>query len=101
MKDTKSIFQQPYRCGMEGRKAEEAEVQKMLAAKVIEPSTSESAISVILVPKPDGSLRSCVDYRKLNAVKKGDSYPMPRIDECIDSLGNATLFTTLDCKSGH
>lgn len=101
VKDTKPIFQQPYRCGIERRKAEEAEVQRMLAAEVIEPSTSEWASPVILVPKPDGSLRFCVDYRKLNAVTKRDSYPMPRMDDCIDSLGNATLFTTLDCNSGY
>ena len=73
----------------------------MLAAEVIKPSTSEWASPVILVPKPDGSLRFCVDYRKLNTVTKRDSYPMPRMDECIDSLGNATLFTTLDCNSGY
>ena len=98
---TKPIFQQPYRCGIERRKAEEAEVRRMLQAEVIEPSTSEWASPVILVPKPDGSLRFCVDYRKLNAVTKRDSYPMPRMDECIDSLGDATLFSTLDCNSGY
>ena len=95
------IFQQPYRCGIERRKAEDAEVQRMLAAKVIEPSMSEWASPIILVPKPDGSLRFCVDYRKLNAVTKRDSYPMPRMDECIDTLGDAKLFTTLDCNSGY
>ena len=75
------IYQQPYRSGIERRKAEGAEVRRMLQAEVIEPSTSEWASPVILVPKPDGSLRFCVDYRKLNAVTKRDSYPMPRMDE--------------------
>ena len=97
----KPIYQQPYRCGIERRKAEEAEVNRMLQAKVITPSNAEWASPIILVPKPDGSLRFCVDYRKLNSITVRDSYPMPRMDECIDSLGSATVFTTLDCNSGY
>ena len=97
----KPIFQQPYRAGPERRKAEEAEIQRMLDAEVIAPSVSEWASPVLLVPKPDGSLRFCVDYRRLNSVTKRDSYPMPRMDECIDSLGNACIFSTLDCNSGY
>jgi hypothetical protein len=54
-----------------------------------------------MVPKPDGSLRFCVDYRKLNAITVSDTYPLPRINECIDSLGEAAIFTTLDCNSGY
>ena len=50
--------------------------------------------------KADGSTRFCVDYRKLNAVTVRDSYPLPRMDECIDSLGDAKIFTTIDCVSG-
>ena len=73
----------------------------MLEAEVIVPTTSEWASPVILVPKPDKSLRFCVDYRKLNSVTKRDSYPMPRMDECIDSLGSANIFSTLDCNSGY
>ena len=73
----------------------------MLNAEVIAPSVSEWASPVLLVPKPDGSLRFCVDYRKLNSVTKRDSYPMPRMDECIDSFSNACLFSTLDCNSGY
>ena len=97
----KPIYQQPYRCGIERRKAEDAEVQRMLKAGVITPSNAEWASPVILVPKPDGSLRFCVDYRKLNSITVRDSYPMPRMDECIDSLGSATIFSTLDCNSGY
>ena len=53
------------------------------------------------VPKKDGKLRFCVDYRRLNTMTVKDSYPLPRMDECIDSLGDASVFTTLDAYSGY
>jgi Reverse transcriptase (RNA-dependent DNA polymerase) len=68
---------------------------------VIEPATSEWASPVVLVPKPDGSMRFCIDYRRLNTVTVRYSYPLPRMDECIDSLGDARVFCTLDCNSGY
>jgi hypothetical protein len=73
----------------------------MMKSKVIEPTTSEWASLVVLVPKPDGSMRFCIDYRRLNAVTVRDSYPLHRMEECIDSLWDATIFSTLDCNSGY
>jgi hypothetical protein len=72
----------------------------MLAQQVIEPATCEWASPIVLVPKADGALRCCVDYRRLNMITVPDTYPLLRMDECIDSLGDATVFTTLDCNSG-
>ena len=72
----------------------------MEASGVIEPSASEWAAPIVLVKK-DGSLSFCVDYRKLNVVARSDAYPMPRVDELIDKLGNASFITTLDLTRGY
>jgi hypothetical protein len=95
------VHSQPYRAGARAREAESSEVQRMLKSKVIEPTTSEWASPVVLVPKPDGSMRFCINYRRLNALTMRDSYPLPRMEECIDSLGDAKIFSTLNCNSGY
>jgi hypothetical protein len=91
----KPIHAKPYRAGPRAMENEASEVQRMLKEGVIEPASSKWASPVVLVPKPDGSMRFCVDYRRLNTLTKRDSYPLPRMDECIDSLGDAPLFSTL------
>jgi Reverse transcriptase (RNA-dependent DNA polymerase) len=98
---SKPTYSQLYRAGVKAMEAESAEIQRMLKAGVIEPATSEWANPVVLLPKPDGSMRFCIDYRMINAVTVHDYYPLPRIEECFDYLGNASVFSTLDCKSGY
>ena len=98
---TKPIRSMPYRQGPAMRTKTEAKIRKMLDAGVIEPATSEWATPIVLVPKKDGSLQFCVDYRRLNAKTVPDAYPLPRIDDCLDSLGDAEIFTTLDCNAGY
>ena len=88
---TRPTAQAPYRAGPKAREIEDAEVQKMLEAGVIEPAQSEWASPVLLVPKPDGSMRFCVDYRRFYAVTVKDTYPLPRMDECLDSLGGTKV----------
>ena len=73
----------------------------MLNQDIIEPSESPWASPVVLVRKKDGSLRYCIDYRKLNSVTVKDSYPLPRIDESLDALGGSRYFSTLDLASGY
>ena len=63
--------------------------------------TSPWASPTVLVPKKDGGVRFCVDFRKLNQVAKFDAYPMPRIEEMFESIGSATIVTTLDLASGY
>ena len=91
----------PYCAGPKTRELEKAEIDKQLAADIIEPACSEWAALVLFAPKKDGKLRFCIDYRKLNSMTVKDTYPLPRMDECIDTLGEAQYFTTLDAYSGY
>ena len=67
----------------------------------IRKSSSPWASAVVLVRKKDGSLRFCIDLRKLNARMVKDAYELPRIDETLDCLNGAVLFSQLDLKSGY
>ena len=98
---TRPVHCQPYRAGPKSREIQQSEVDKMLKAGFIEPACSEWASLVVLVPKSDGSLPFCVDYRMLNALTVKNTYPLPQIDEFLDSLGEAKFFTTLDCNSEY
>lgn len=91
----------PYRSGPKERELQGVELDKWLQEDAIEPSKSPWAAPVLFVPKKDGRMRFCVDYRRLNAVTIKDSYPLPRIDDCIDTLGEAVIFSTLDAYSGY
>ena len=77
------------------------ELGEMLEAGIIEHSSSEWSFPMVVVRKKDGSLRICVDYRRLNAITRVDSYPMPRIDELIERLGKARFVTTIDLTKGY
>jgi len=68
---------------------------------VIEPSDSEWSFPVVVVPKPGGYFRFCAAYRRLNERTVKDVFPIPRMDDCMDSLRNATVFSTLDCNAGY
>ena len=91
----------PYRLPYAYRELVREELRDMEQSGVIEPSTSEWASPVVLVKKKDGSMRFCVDYRRLNSVARYDAYPMPRVDELIDKLGSAKYITTLDLARGY
>jgi len=90
-----------YRASHPSRDIIAKEVQRQRDLGVIEPSSAEWAFPVVFVPKPDGKMRFCVDYSRLNEVTVRDVYPSPRMDDCIDFLGYAKVFSTLDCNSGY
>lgn len=95
------IAQRPYRVPQSRRKALKENIDEMLNEGIIRPSTSPWASPVVIVDKPDGSIRICCDYRKLNSVSQFDPYPLPLITETLDSLGNARHFSSLDLASGY
>eukprot|EP00731_Ephydatia_muelleri_P019301 Em0012g126a len=76
-------------------------LQDMLAKGAIQPSDSPWSSPIVLVTKKDGSTRFCVDYRKVNAVTRKDAYPLPRVDDTLDTLAGSKLFSTLDLATGY
>ena len=79
----------------------EDEIEKMLKAGVIQPSESLFASPITLVPKKSGERRFCVDYRKVNSVTEKDVYPLPNIQQILDRVDGASVFTTLDLRLGY
>ena len=75
-------------------------INEMQSQGIIEPCQSEWASNIVLVTKKDGSIRFCVDYRKLNSLTQKDAYPLPRIETCLDTLSGAAWFSTFDLRSG-
>ena len=76
-------------------------LRDMLARDIIQPSKSPWASPIVVVRKKDGSARFCVDYRKLNSITHKDAYPLPRIDDTLDTLAGSQWFSTLDLVSGY
>jgi hypothetical protein len=79
----------------------EKQVQTLLDRGWIRPSESPFSANIVFVKKPDGSLRFCVDFRALNNITVKDRYPLPRVDDLLDHLRGATVFTTLDLFAGY
>ena len=76
-------------------------VQDGLSRGIMEESNSPWASPPVVVSKKDGTARFCIDFRKLNSITKTDSYPLPRFDECMDSLHGSQFFCSLDLMSGY
>jgi len=98
--DAMPIKQRPYRASPETKKEIDRQVDEMLESGIIQESVSPWSSPVVLVKKKDGTLRFCVDFRKLNKVTKMDSFPMPLVADALDSLAGTNVFSTLDLKSG-
>jgi hypothetical protein len=91
----------PYHLSEDKKRALYECVNEMLAAGVIERSDSEYCSPVVLVKKKDGTVRFCTDYRRLNRLTKDEAAPLPRIQEVLRDFGTATVYSSLDLKSGY
>jgi hypothetical protein len=99
--DSKPQFKNPYRLSPKEVTEVEIQVKELLRQGLIEPSSSPYGAPIIFVQKKDGTLRMCCDWRKLNAQTIKSRYPLPRIDELLDALQGAKIFTSLDLQSGY
>jgi hypothetical protein len=99
--DHSPIRQRPYRMPFSKREECEKLVQQMLKEGIIRESDSPWASPITMVLKKDGSTRFCVDYRKLNAITRRNSYPVPLVQDVFDAMAKAKIFSTMDLKNGY
>jgi len=78
-----------------------AEIDMMLGIHVIEPSTSDWANRLVMVPKKDGTIRTCVDFRGVNNLCKKDAYPSPNVQDTLERLKGAKWFSSFDAEKGY
>ena len=91
--DTRPIRCTPYRQSPDKARALQEELSNLLDHGIIEESSSPWASPIVMVPKADGTLRLCTDFRKVNSVP--DPFPLPRIEDLLDRIGKAKFLTKL------
>ncbi|CAI7863963.1 unnamed protein product [Closterium sp. NIES-54] len=90
-----------YRMSAAKLKEVQKQLEELLEKGFIRVSSSPYAAPILFVKKKDGSMRMCVDYRALNKITIKNRYPLPRVEELFDQLGEATIFSKLDLRSGY
>lgn len=101
LRENKIINYKPYRIPYAQKPVIEKIIKDLIQYDIIQPSTSEYASPVLLVKKKNGDFRMCVDYRRLNAITKRETFPVPNIEETLNSLAGKHLFSKLDLLSGY
>ncbi|GAU28841.1 hypothetical protein TSUD_21780 [Trifolium subterraneum] len=91
----------PYRMSPLELRELKSQLEELLQKHFIRPSVSPWGAPVLLVKKKDGTMRLCIDYRQLNKVTIKNKYPLPRIDDLLDQLRGATIFSKIDLRSGY
>ena len=95
------IKQRPYKNPLALQSNIDKQINDMLDAGIVSPSSSPWSSPMVIVPKRDGTHRICIDYRKFNKALVKDSYPLPIIEDIFATLGKSKFFSTLDLKSGY
>ena len=91
----------PYRMSPLELRELKVQLEELISKRFIRPSASPWGAPVLLVKKKDGSMRLCIDYRQLNKVTVKNKYPLPRIDDFLDQLRGASVFSKIDLRSGY
>jgi RNase H-like domain found in reverse transcriptase/Reverse transcriptase (RNA-dependent DNA polymerase)/Retroviral aspartyl protease/Integrase zinc binding domain/Retrotransposon gag protein len=98
---TGPISRAPYRMAPSELVELKKQLEELLEKGFIRPSGSPWGSPVLFVKKKDGSMRLCIDYRQLNKVTIKNKYPLPRIDDLLDQLAGASVFSKIDLRSGY
>ena len=100
--DAKPVRQKLRIPPMHMQAAVDVEIDKMVEAGIIEPSQSTWASNLVCVKKKDGSIRICAGFRQVNqCLMNNSAYPLPKIEECLDSLSGSKFYATLDLAQGY
>ncbi|GAU16878.1 hypothetical protein TSUD_368270 [Trifolium subterraneum] len=98
---TSPISMAPYRMSASELNELKKQLEELLEKKFIRPSVSPWGAPMLLVKKKEGSMRLCIDYRQLNKATIKNNYPLPRIDDLMDQLVGACVFSKIDLRYGH
>ena len=99
--NARPIKQPPRRVPMALAREETEAIQNLESQGVIRESNSPWASPIVLVRKKNGKIRPCVDYRQVNLLTRKDAYPIPRTQECLDTMAGSVIFSSLDMTSGY
>lgn len=99
--DDKPVFEQPRRLPFAHREVVEKQIQEWIKDGIVKPGSSPYACNVVVVKKKDQSNRVCIDYRPINKKTIKDRFPSPTIDDILDCLQGADVFSTLDLKNAY
>lgn len=98
---SKPVYHRPYRMSESEKKATREIIGDLLKNGIIRESNSAYASPILLIDKPSGEKRMCIDYRSLNKITVKEKYPMPLVEDLIDKLRGCKCYTSIDLKSGY
>ncbi|GFW76630.1 hypothetical protein TNCV_4943481 [Trichonephila clavipes] len=100
-RDHLSVAVLPYRMNPSKKEILKREIGRLLAVGIIEECDSPYASPVVLIPKPNGTFRLCIDYRKSNEITVADTYPLPRMDDLLHQAKLTPFMSTVDLRAGY